>query len=99
MGGGILYLVAVLSRGGMGGGDIKLTAMIGAFLGWRAALLTIFLGTLSGSVIALVLLASGRKGRKDPMPFGPFLVLGAILALFWGEEIIAEYFRLVRWGL
>ncbi|MEE9182315.1 MAG: prepilin peptidase [candidate division NC10 bacterium] len=99
VGGGILYLVAVLSRGGMGGGDIKLTAMIGAFLGWRAALLTIFLGTLSGSVIALVLLASGRKGRKDPMPFGPFLVLGAILALFWGEEIIAEYFRLVRWGL
>jgi leader peptidase (prepilin peptidase) / N-methyltransferase len=98
VGGGILYLVAVLSRGGMGGGDIKLTAMVGAFLGWRAALLTIFLGTLSGSVIALLLLASGKKSRKDPMPFGPFLVLGAILALFWGDEIIASYFRLVRWN-
>ncbi len=97
VGGGILYLVAVLSRGGMGGGDIKLTAMVGAFLGWRAALLTIFLGTLSGSVIALLLLASGKKGRKDPMPFGPFLVLGAVLALFWGDAIIASYFRLVGW--
>lgn len=99
VGGGILYLVAVLSRGGMGGGDIKLTAMVGALLGWRAALLTIFLGTLSGSVIALVLLASGKKSRKDPMPFGPFLALGAVLALFWGEELIAGYLRLVRWGL
>ncbi len=99
VGGGILYLVAVVSRGGMGGGDIKLTAMIGAFLGWRAVLLTIFLGTLTGSVIALLLLASGKKGRKDPMPFGPFLALGAVLALFWGGELIAAYFRLVRWGL
>jgi len=98
-GGGILYLVAVLSRGGMGGGDIKLTAMVGALLGWRGALLTIFLGTLTGSVIALFLLASGKKGRKDPMPFGPFLALGAALALFWGEELITAYFRLVRWGL
>jgi len=98
VGGGILYVVAVLSRGGMGGGDIKLTAMVGAFLGWRAALLTIFLGTLSGSVIALLLLASGKKSRKDPMPFGPFLVLGAVLALFWGNEIITSYFRLVRWN-
>lgn len=99
VGGGILYLVAVLSRGGMGGGDIKLTAMVGALLGWRAALLTIFLGTLSGSIIAVILLASGKKSRKDPMPFGPFLALGAVLALFWGNEIIALYFRLVRWNL
>ena len=70
--------------------------MIGALLGWREVLLTIFLGTLTGSVIALLLLASGRKTRKDPMPFGPFLALGAILALFWGDEIIVWYFRLVR---
>ncbi|MFQ5881427.1 MAG: prepilin peptidase [Candidatus Methylomirabilales bacterium] len=99
LGGGILYLVAILSRGGMGGGDIKLTAMIGALLGWRLVLLTIFLGTLTGSLIALLLLASGRKGRKDPMPFGPFLALGAVLALFWGEELIAWYLLLVRGGL
>jgi leader peptidase (prepilin peptidase)/N-methyltransferase len=83
----------------MGGGDIKLTAMIGALLGWREVLLTIFLGTLSGSVIALFLLASGKKGRKDPMPFGPFLALGGVLALFWGKEIILGYFRLFQGGL
>jgi leader peptidase (prepilin peptidase)/N-methyltransferase len=83
----------------MGGGDIKLTAMVGALLGWRAALLTIFLGTLTGSIIALFLLASGKKGRKDPMPFGPFLALGAILALYWGDDLIAGYIRLVRWRL
>lgn len=99
VGGGILYLVAVVSRGGMGGGDIKLTAMIGALLGWREVLLTIFLGTLSGSVIALLLLASGKKGRKDPIPFGPFLALGGVLALFWGKEIILGYFRLFQGGL
>ena len=99
VGGGLLYLVAVVSRGGMGGGDIKLTAMIGALLGWQQVLLTIFLGTLSGSVVALLFLASGKKGRKDPMPFGPFLALGAVLALFWGEEIIVGYFRLFQGGM
>jgi prepilin signal peptidase PulO-like enzyme (type II secretory pathway) len=81
----------------MGGGDIKLTAMVGALLGWRAALLTIFLGTFTGSLIAIFLLATGKKGRKDPMPFGPFLALGAILALYWGDDLIAGYIRLVRW--
>ncbi|MFQ5882805.1 MAG: prepilin peptidase [Candidatus Methylomirabilales bacterium] len=99
VGGGLLYLVAVASRGGMGGGDIKLTAMIGALLGWRLVLLTIFLGTLFGSLIALPLLISGKKGRKDPMPFGPFLALGGVLALFWGNEIIVGYFRLFQGGL
>lgn len=98
IGGGIFYLVAVLSQGGMGGGDIKLTAMIGAFLGWKQVLLTIFLGTLAGSVVAILLLASGRKGRKDPMPFGPFLALAAILVLFWGEEILTWYWHLLRGG-
>ncbi len=99
VGGGILYLVAVVSRGGMGGGDIKLNAMVGAVLGWQKVLLTIFLGTLTGSVIALILLASGKKGRKDPMPFGPFLALGAVLALYWGDELIVGYFRLMRGNL
>lgn len=96
IGGGIFYLVAVLSQGGMGGGDIKLTAMIGAFLGWKQVLLTIFVGTLAGSVIAIFLLATGKKGRKDPMPFGPFLALGAVLVLFWGQEILAWYWHLLR---
>ncbi|MFQ5839409.1 MAG: prepilin peptidase [Candidatus Methylomirabilales bacterium] len=93
IGGGIFYLVAVASRGGMGGGDIKLTAMIGAFLGWRLVLLTIFLGTLIGSGVAVTLLLLGRKGRKDLIPFGPFLALGATIAVFWGEDLIRWYWR------
>jgi leader peptidase (prepilin peptidase)/N-methyltransferase len=91
LGGGLFYLVAFLSRGGMGGGDIKLAAMIGSFLGWQRLLLTIFLATLSGSTVGIFLLALGLKGRKDPIPFGPFLALGATLSLLWGGSLIAWY--------
>lgn len=93
-GGGIFFLVATASRGGMGGGDIKLGAMIGAFLGWRLAIVTMFLGILLGSVVAIALLILRLKGRKDPIPFGPFLALGAVIALFWGQDVLAWY-----WGL
>jgi len=96
LGGGLFYLVAVISRGGMGGGDIKLIAMIGAFLGWQSALLTIFLGALAGSVVGLFLMAFKGKGRKHPVPFGPFLALGAVAALFWGNYIINWYINFGR---
>ncbi len=91
LGGGLFFLVAVVSRGGMGGGDIKLIAMIGAFLGWQAVLVTIFLSSLSGAVAGLGLMVLKKKGRKDPLPFGPFLALGALLAMFWGPEIVLRY--------
>jgi leader peptidase (prepilin peptidase)/N-methyltransferase len=96
LGGGLFYLVAVLSRGGMGGGDIKLIAMIGAFLGWQSALLTIFLGALAGSVVGLFLMTFKGKGRKHRVPFGPFLALGAVAALFWGNYIINWYINFGR---
>lgn len=91
VGGGILYAVAVISRGGMGGGDIKLMALIGVFLGWQKALLTIFLGVLVGSIVGVALMLFRGKGRKDKIPFGPFLALGAIISIFWGQEIINWY--------
>ncbi|HLC20526.1 MAG TPA: A24 family peptidase, partial [Candidatus Methylomirabilis sp.] len=94
IGGGIFYLVALLSRGGMGGGDIKLAAMLGAFLGWSTALLALFLGVLAGGVVGVVLLLLGVRGRKDPIPFGPFLALGGAVALLWGQPILAWYLRL-----
>lgn len=96
LGGGLFYLVAVLSRGGMGGGDIKLIAMIGAFLGWQSVLLTIFLGALAGSVVGISLMIFKGKGRKYPVPFGPFLALGAVAALFWGNYIINWYINFGR---
>jgi leader peptidase (prepilin peptidase) / N-methyltransferase len=96
LGGGSLFLVATVyqwlfKREGMGGGDVKLLAMIGAFLGWKAVILTIFLSSLIGSVTGVVLMLIKGKDFKYAIPFGPFLSLGAILALFYGERIIHWY--------
>jgi leader peptidase (prepilin peptidase)/N-methyltransferase len=90
-GGGFFYLVAVLSRGGMGGGDIKMMAMGGALMGWKTVMLTTFLGSLTGSVVGLFLMIFRGRGRKAKIPFGPFLALGAVITLFFGEEILAWY--------
>lgn len=91
LGGGILLIVILLSGGGMGGGDMKLAAMMGAFLGWKLTLVALFLGVLLGGLVAVLLLASGRRGRKDPVPFGPFLAAGSAASLFWGEGILRWY--------
>lgn len=90
-GGGLIFLVILVSRGGMGGGDMKLCAMMGAFLGYKLALLAIFSGVVLGGFLAAVLLTTGLKRRKDPIPFGPFLALGGVIALFMGEEIVRWY--------
>lgn len=96
LGGGLFYLVAILSvallkKEGMGGGDIKLIAMIGAFLGWKAVLLTIFIAALFGSVIGLFLIGVKGRNRAEPIPFGPFLALGAMISLFWGHLLLQIY--------
>ncbi len=93
IGGGLFLLVAIVSKGGMGGGDIKLIAMIGAFLGWQDVFVTIFLAALSGAVSGLFLIIVKKKGRKDALPFGPFLALGALFALLWGQEIVYWYLK------
>jgi leader peptidase (prepilin peptidase)/N-methyltransferase len=90
-GGGLFYLVAVLSRGGMGGGDIKMMAMVGAVMGWKAVLLTTLLGSLGGSLIGVFLIIFKGRGRKTKIPFGPFLTLGALITLFFGQEIFLWY--------
>jgi leader peptidase (prepilin peptidase)/N-methyltransferase len=76
----------------MGGGDMKLAAMLGAFLGWKVLLLSLFLSTVAGGILASIFMTVGIRGRKDPIPFGPFLAAGGAAALFWGE-------RMVRWYL
>ncbi len=90
-GGGFFYLVAALSRGGMGGGDIKMMAMVGALMGWKAVLLTTFLGSLVGSAVGVFLMVFKGRGRKTKIPFGPFLALGALITLFFGQEILLWY--------
>ncbi len=92
-GGGIFFVIILVSRGGMGGGDMKLGAMIGAFLGWKLTILTIFFAVFVGGATAVWLLLLGVRSRKDPVPFGPFLALGSVASLFWGEEILRWYLR------
>ena len=91
-GGGLFYAIAVLSKGGMGGGDIKMMAMVGALMGWKSVLLTTFLGSLTGAVFGIFLMISQGKGRKTKIPFGPFLALGSLLTLFFGQEMFTWYF-------
>lgn len=91
VGGGLFYLIAVLSRGGMGGGDIKMMAMVGAFMGWKSVLLTTFLGSLTGSFLGLFLMLFRGKGRKAKIPFGPFLAFGAVVTIFYGQELLDWY--------
>lgn len=91
IGGGIFLLIIVASRGGMGGGDMKLGAMLGAFLGGKLVLVAILIAILAGGVFAIVVLLLRRKGRKDAVPFGPFLALGGVVSLFWGESLLAWY--------
>ena len=108
LGGGFLWLAAwlgekVFKQEAMGGGDIKLAAMIGAFFGWKAVLVSFFLAFLTGSVIGILLILLGRAKKNEApegikpkamVPFGPFLALGGVLALFWGRELLGFYLRL-----
>ncbi len=101
LGGGSLFLVATLyqwlfKREGMGGGDVKLLAMIGAFLGWKAVILTILLGSLIGSITGIIIMVLKGKDFKYAIPFGPFLSLGAVISLSYGESIIRWYLYVNR---
>ena len=91
LGGGLFFTIIVASGGGMGGGDMKLAAMLGAFMGWKVTLVAIFIAILGGGALAVTVLAARRKGRKDPIPFGPFLAFGGAVAMFWGQALIKWY--------
>ena len=102
LGGGTLYLVAsgyywIAKREGMGGGDIKLLAMIGAFIGWKGVLFTILCSSLLGAVVGgALMLISSAVDSKYAVPFGPFLSLGAIIYVLWGGSLINWYWALLR---
>lgn len=91
--GAFFFLIAVASRGGMGGGDIKLAAVMGVFLGWPLIATALFISFMLGGVVGVVLLLLRRRGRKDPVPFGPFLAAGGLAALFWGNTLLQWYLR------
>ena len=84
-------LIAILSRGGMGGGDIKLAAMMGAFLSWPAVAVALLLAFTGGAGAGLVLMGLRKRTRKDPIPFGPSLAVGGLIALFAADGILRWY--------
>ena len=96
VGGGIILVIglvgsAIFKKEAMGGGDVKLAAMIGAFLGWQYIIISLFLGFFLGALAGIFLILSKIKRREDIMPFGPFIALGSIITLLWSEKIIVWY--------
>jgi len=88
---GILYIIAVLSNGGMGGGDIKLFFLIGLVLGTIDTLLTLFLAAVIGMIVGITVLSKNKQGRKTPIPFGPSIALAAVIVYFYGDLLINWY--------
>ena len=98
LGTSLFYILAVVSRGGMGGGDIKFIAAVGALLGWQQVILIIFLSAFMGSLVGLIALAGKRLSTLSRIPFGPFLAVGTLVAYFSGEQIIHLYIMMVTGG-
>lgn len=101
VGAGSLFIVAyayekIKKQEGLGGGDIKLIAMLGAFFGWRAAIFILFVSSFLGSIIGLILMIALRKNMKYAVPFGPFLAAAGMFYLFIGQPFLSWYLRLIR---
>lgn len=93
-GGGSIYLIGLLGnfafkKESMGGGDVKLMAMIGAFVGWKLVLLTFFIAPFFGSIVGIILKI---KTKAEIIPYGPYLSLAAIISIIWGQEILNYIF-------
>jgi len=89
-------LLVLITRGkGMGVGDIKLAFLMGLLLSWPQIVTALFIAFLSGGLIGLVLILARKKKLKSTVPFGPFLVSGTIIALFWGEKIVSWYWKIL----
>ena len=85
----------VTGKEGMGYGDFKLLAVIGAWLGWQVLPLTILLSSLVGAVVGIALIVLAKRGRNVPIPFGPYLATAGLIALFWGKELTQSYLGLM----
>lgn len=96
LGGGLLLGIAwvyelLTKREGMGGGDVKLLAMLGAFLGWKAIFPVIFIASLGGSLVGIPLILLRGENSRFALPFGPFLAAAALIYLFWGQMLLHWY--------
>ena len=84
-------IIAIVSPAGMGGGDVKFAAVLGLMVGFPGILLAIWISAVGGGLIAITLVLTGKKGRKDVIPFGPFMALGAAVVLIAGPDLIDWY--------
>lgn len=90
----LFVLIILVSKGGMGGGDVTLIGSLGFILGIKNIFLTIFLSFILGAIISIILLVTKIREKKDPIPFGPFIILGFFITVFWGDELINWYLSL-----
>ena len=84
-----------IPREAMGRGDLKFLAAIGAFLGWRAVLFSVFAGSLVGSFVGIAMMLFGKRVSSAKLPFGPYLAAGALVWMFFGEALLSWYFGLL----
>jgi len=91
----ILYIIALLSNGGIGGGDIKMMAAFGFCIGWQNILLSLFIASIIGTLVAIYLLVFKKCGRKTEVPFGPFLATGIYISILYGTQLINAYLELI----
>ncbi|PEQ96782.1 prepilin peptidase [Bacillus sp. AFS006103] len=94
----LLLIIALVSKGGMGGGDVKLYALLGLVLGFKLVLLSFFLSTLFGAVIGGLALLFKIVKRRQPIPFGPFIAAGTLTAYYWGSKLIDLYIHFLNRG-
>ncbi|MGA2670126.1 MAG: prepilin peptidase [Dehalococcoidia bacterium] len=99
LGGGIGFaiflVIAIVSRGGMGWGDVKLAALIGLATGFPRVFIAIIMGAILGGIVAVALMIAKKKNRRETIPFGPFLALAAMVTLLWGSNILSWYLGLM----
>ena len=91
----LLLLIAIVSKGGMGGGDIKLFAVLGLVVGTKTVLLSFFLATFYGAFFGLIGMLFNKVKKRKPIPFGPFIAIGTLTAYYFYEDIIRMYLQLL----
>jgi leader peptidase (prepilin peptidase)/N-methyltransferase len=91
----ILFLIAIVSRGGMGWGDVKLAALIGLATGFPLVFFSLIMGAILGGIVAVALMIAKKKTRRETIPFGPFLAVAAMITLLWGSDILNWYLGLM----
>lgn len=91
----LIMMIILVSRGGMGAGDMKLFGVLGIILGWKLTLLTLFIAALLGALIGGLLIATKIISRRQPIPFGPYIIVGTFLSYYFGEQILTYYLNLL----